>query len=186
MRNKPTFIAEDFRSILDRLALLEANEENVNPDSRPGKNNNDSGVQPSDLLDKSDSTQDDTDDAQDDTNANSNEDPDIAPDDEETPDEPEESPAADGSPDEEVDSLMTKPRNPNEIVGTIDVKSLASDLGLKNPKLFNAAFNSLRAGHLPNSVFQLRELAVAFDALCAADAETTTKVLNKLRKIHRA
>ena len=88
--------------------------------------------------------------------------------------------------DNTVTDLMTHENNPTPLTGSFRVKELAQLLGIKNTALFNSAFNNLRAGKLPTNSAQLRELAIAFDRLLAADASTTGKVLNQLRRIHKS
>ena len=95
-------------------------------------------------------------------------------------------PAADIAADTTVDDMMTHEKKPVKLQGIIAVKNLAKILGIKNTGLFSSAFNALRAGKLPNNQSQVRELAIAFDLLLAADASTTTQVLNQLRRIHKA
>ena len=77
-------------------------------------------------------------------------------------------------------------KKPVKLQGAIAVKNLAEMLGIQNTILFTTAFNALRSGRLPSNQAQIRELAIAFDKLLAADASTTTKVLNQLRMIHKA
>lgn len=91
-----------------------------------------------------------------------------------------------GTADKTVKDLMTKEKSPEKLTGSISIKSLAQDLGIENVSAFQAAFNSLRQGKMPSNTTQIRELAMAFDKLLAADASTTSKVLTKLRAIHKA
>lgn len=93
---------------------------------------------------------------------------------------------SDANADASVDDMMTHEKNPVKLEGSIAVKSLAQALGIQNTALFAAAFNALKQGKLPNNQAQIRELAIAFDKLLAADASTTGKVLNQLRRIHKA
>ena len=88
--------------------------------------------------------------------------------------------------DNTVTDLMTHEKKPTPLTGSFRVKELAQLLGIKNTRLFSSAFNNLRAGKLPSETSQLRELAIAFDRLLAADSSTTSKVLNQLRRIHKA
>ena len=88
--------------------------------------------------------------------------------------------------DASVNDMMTHEKGPEKLQGSIAVKNLAEMLGIKNTGLFTAAFNALRSGKLPQNQAQVRELAIAFDKLLAADASTTTKVLNQFRRIHKA
>ena len=90
------------------------------------------------------------------------------------------------SPDGAVTDLMTKEKAPEKLEGTISIKSLAADLGIQNVAEFQAAFNMLRQGKMPSKSTQIRELAIAFDKLLAADASTTSRVLTRLRQIHKA
>jgi len=85
-----------------------------------------------------------------------------------------------------VDDMMTHEKKPVKLQGTIAVKNLAKLMGIQNTSLFSSAFNALRSGKLPSNQAQIRELAIAFDKLLAADASTTTQVLNQLRRIHKA
>jgi len=94
--------------------------------------------------------------------------------------------AADIEADKTVTDLMTHEKKPEKLTGSIQIKSLAQLLGIENTALFAAAFNNLRAGKLPSNTAQLKELAIAFNRLLAADASTTSKVLSQLRRIHKA
>lgn len=88
--------------------------------------------------------------------------------------------------DASITDLMTKEKAPEKLEGSLSIKNLAADLGLDNVAEFQAAFNMLRQGKMPTKSTQIRELAMAFDRLLAADASTTSRVLTKLRQIHRA
>lgn len=99
---------------------------------------------------------------------------------------PEPKNADDKSSEKTVMDLMTKEKAPQKLEGNVSVKSLASDLGLENINEFQSAFNMLRQGKMPTKPTQIRELAMAFDRLLAADASTTSRVLTKLRQIHKA
>ena len=88
--------------------------------------------------------------------------------------------------DASITDLMTKEKAPEKLEGSISIKNLATDLGLSNIAEFQAAFNMLRQGKMPTKNTQIRELAMAFDRLLAADASTTSRVLTKLRQIHKA
>lgn len=90
------------------------------------------------------------------------------------------------SPEATTMDLMTKEKAPEKLSGSLSVKSLATDLGLENVSEFQAAFNMLKQGKMPTKTTQIRELAMAFDRLLAADASTTSRVLTKLRQIHKA
>lgn len=90
------------------------------------------------------------------------------------------------SADASVMDLMTKEKAPEKLEGSVSIRSLATDLGLENISEFQAAFNMLRQGKMPTKTSQVRELAMAFDRLLAADASTTSRVLTKLRQIHKA
>lgn len=104
---------------------------------------------------------------------------------EETPDA--EAPAEpEAKPDKSVSDTMTHEKKPSKLTGSVQVKQLAQLLGIENTQLFTTAFTNLRMGRLPTSNAQVRELAIAFDKLLAADASTTGKVLNQLRRIHKA
>lgn len=108
---------------------------------------------------------------------------------EETPDAaaPDAAPdAAPAEPDKSVSDTMTHEKKPGKLTGSVQVKQLAQLLGIENTQLFTTAFTNLRMGRLPTSTAQVRELAIAFDKLLAADASTTGKVLNQLRRIHKA
>jgi len=94
--------------------------------------------------------------------------------------------AADAKATADVTDLMTHEKKPTKLTGTLAVKNLAQLLGIENSTLFAAAFNNLRQGKLPSNTAQIRELAIAFDKLLAADASTTGKVLNQLRRIHKS
>ena len=96
------------------------------------------------------------------------------------------SPAADIAADANVNDMMTHEKKPVKLQGSIAVKDLAKTLGIQNTALFSAAFNALKSGKLPNNQSQIRELAIAFGLLLAADASTTTRVLNQFRRIHKA
>jgi len=217
--SRSVFIAEDFRSLINRLQLLEAGEGGINPDrKKAGLETNPEDIMPSDMADD---VEDDTDpqpsdlmpadrtyeepgedetdvmpsdmDAGDDTDpqpsdlmTDMNDEVETAP---EQPTEPEERPKSKISelpPDVEVDKLMTKPRKPGKELKKIDVSDSADRLGLKNGKIFNSAFNNLRNGRMPTDVLELRELAAALDSLLVSDPETTTTVLNKLRKVFKS
>jgi len=111
----------------------------------------------------------------------------LIPSDESSDDEPKVgTDAADIAADTSVDDMMTHEKKPVKLQGAIAVKNLAEMLGIQNTILFTTAFNALRSGRLPSNQAQIRELAIAFDKLLAADASTTTKVLNQLRMIHKA
>jgi hypothetical protein len=88
--------------------------------------------------------------------------------------------------DQDITDVMTKEKEPVKLSGNINVKSLASDLGIDNVDAFQTAFNSLKQGKMPTNSAQIKELAVAFDKLLAADASTTSRVLSKLRQIHKS
>lgn len=88
--------------------------------------------------------------------------------------------------DASITDLMTKEKAPEKLEGSVSIKNLAADLGLDNVAEFQAAFNMLRQGKMPTKSTQIRELAMAFDRLLAADASTTSRVLTKLRQIHKA
>ncbi len=88
--------------------------------------------------------------------------------------------------DASITDLMTKEKAPEKLEGSVSIKSLAADLGLSNIPEFQSAFNMLRQGKMPTKTTQIRELAMAFDRLLAADASTTSRVLTKLRQIHKA
>ena len=90
------------------------------------------------------------------------------------------------STDNTVTDLMTHEKTPAPLTGSIRIEELAQLLGIKNTRLFRSAFNNLRSGKLPSNTSELRELAIAFDKLLAADSSTTGKVLNQLRRIHKA
>lgn len=87
--------------------------------------------------------------------------------------------------DKTVDDLMTTEKKPTNKVDTNDVTALASDLGVENPELFNAAFKSIRVGKMPDDADQLKELAVAFDKILSGDASTTSKVISQLRDLYK-
>lgn len=85
-----------------------------------------------------------------------------------------------------VTDLMTKEKAPEKLEGSVNIKTLAADLGIQNVSEFQSAFNMLKQGKMPSKTSQIRELAIAFDKLLAADASTTSRVLTKLRQIHKA
>jgi hypothetical protein len=87
--------------------------------------------------------------------------------------------------DKDVTDVMTKEKEPEKLTGSVSVNTLASDLGIKNLSMFTKAFNSLRQGQMPRDPKQVRELAIAFDRMLAADASTTSRVLTRLRQIHK-
>jgi hypothetical protein len=82
--------------------------------------------------------------------------------------------------------MMTHEKGPDKLEGSVAVKNLAGLLGIDNTGLFAQAFNALRQGKIPSNSTQVRELAIAFYKLLAADASTTSKVLSQLRRIHKA
>lgn len=88
--------------------------------------------------------------------------------------------------DQDITDVMTKEKNPEKLSGNINVKALAADLGIDNVDTFQTAFNSLKQGKMPTNSAQIKELAIAFDKLLAADASTTSRVLSKLRQIHKS
>lgn len=92
----------------------------------------------------------------------------------------------DSTADGAVTDLMTKEKAPEKLEGTVNIKTLAADLGIQNVSEFQSAFNMLKQGKMPSKTSQIRELAIAFDKLLAADASTTSRVLTKLRQIHKA
>jgi hypothetical protein len=152
------FLAEDFRKIAQRLAEI--------------------------------ADEDLHDDATETGGADGEEVPDGSP----VPDEADAAPEAEGTDgpadteavDQSATDLMTQEKKPERLTGGISIQTLAKDLGLTNVKTFNAAFNSLKAGKMPSNSAQVRELAIAFDKLLAADASTTSRILTKLRAIHKA
>ena len=87
--------------------------------------------------------------------------------------------------DKTVDDLMTTEKNPTNKVESSDVTALASDLGVENPDLFDAAFKSIRVGKMPEDAEQLKELAVAFDKILSGDAGTTRRVISQLRDLYK-
>jgi len=89
------------------------------------------------------------------------------------------------STDKAVDDVMTKEKEPEKLTGTVSINTLAADLGIRNLGTFTKAFNQLRRGKMPTNTDQVKELAIAFDKLLAADASTTSRVLNRLRQIHK-
>ena len=88
--------------------------------------------------------------------------------------------------DKTVSDLMTTEKEPEKLSGSVNVESLAKDLGINDVSAFKAAFNSLKQGKMPASKSQVVSLATAFDKLLAADASTTSRILSKLRQIHRS
>lgn len=92
---------------------------------------------------------------------------------------------AEASIDKTVSDLMTTEKEPEQLTGSINVETLAKDLGVNDISSFKAAFNSLKQGKMPTNKSQVTSLAVAFDKLLAADASTTSRVLSKLRQIHK-
>jgi hypothetical protein len=87
--------------------------------------------------------------------------------------------------DKTIDDLMTTEKTPTNKVSSDDVVSLASDLGVENPDLFDAAFKSIRVGKMPEDADQLKELAVAFDKILSGDAGTTGRVISELRDLYK-
>jgi hypothetical protein len=94
--------------------------------------------------------------------------------------------ASDAQADASIDDMMTHEKEPEKLEGSVAVKNLAGLLGIDNTSLFVNAFNALKAGKIPSNQPQVRELAIAFYKLLAADASTTSKVLSQLRRIHKA
>lgn len=94
--------------------------------------------------------------------------------------------ASDAHADASVDDMMTQEKQPEKLEGSVAVKNLAGLLGIDNTALFTNAFSSLKSGKIPSNQAQVRELAIAFYKLLAADASTTSKVLSQLRRIHKA
>lgn len=89
--------------------------------------------------------------------------------------------------DKNMTDIMTKEKKPVKLSGSINVRSLAGDLGIENINLFITAFNLLKKGQMPTSQQQIRELAVAFDKLISVDDPVKiSRILSKLRQIHRA
>lgn len=84
-----------------------------------------------------------------------------------------------------INDIMTHEKKPEKLQGSIAIKDLAKSLGIQNTTLFASAFNALRQGKIPSNQSQVRELAIAFYKLLAADASTTSKVLNQFRRIHK-
>ena len=160
------FLAEEIRKIsdsLDKIAEADVEETEVEEteDSKLDEADKDHNPDPSAAKPKSD-------------NVKPTEDPKVG------------TVASDAKADASVDDMMTHEKNPVKLEGSIAVKSLAQALGIQNTSLFASAFNALKQGKLPNNQAQIRELAIAFDKLLAADASTTGKVLNQLRRIHKA
>jgi hypothetical protein len=94
--------------------------------------------------------------------------------------------ATDAKADATVTDMMTHEKTPDKLQGSVAVKNLASLLGIENIQLFTNSFNTLRTGKIPSNQAQVRELAIAFYKLLAADASVTSKVLSQLRRIHKA
>lgn len=88
--------------------------------------------------------------------------------------------------DKDMTDLMTKEKKPVKLTGAINIRALATDLGIENINLFLTAFNMLKKGQMPTSQQQIRELAVAFDKLISVDDPIKiSRILSKLRQIHR-
>lgn len=93
---------------------------------------------------------------------------------------------AESSVDKAVSDVMTQEKEPEKLAGSVNVESLAKDLGINDIAAFKSAFSSLKQGKMPTNKQQVMSLAAAFDKLLAADASTTSRVLSKLRQIHKA
>jgi hypothetical protein len=94
--------------------------------------------------------------------------------------------ASDAHADASIDDMMTQEKKPEKLQGSVAIKNLAGLLGIDNTVLFTSAFNALRSGKIPSNQAQVRELAITFYKLLAADASTTSKVLSQLRRIHKS
>lgn len=85
--------------------------------------------------------------------------------------------------DKDIEDLMTTPKQPGS--NSINVDTLADDLGLPNPGAFTAAFDLLRSGSTVDDPVLVGSLANAFVRLMVSDASTTQRVLNRLRREYK-
>jgi len=102
---------------------------------------------------------------------------------------PKEEPAEPGSVDQpkidqKIDDLMTTPKDP--AAGQIGLETLGDDLGMDDPAAFKQAFDQLRSGSSIDDPALVGQLANAFVRLMVADASTTQRVLNRLRKMYKS
>ena len=102
--------------------------------------------------------------------------------------EPADAPDEEPEPDEDglVKDIMTTKKTDDKLTGTVNVRQLASDLGLDDTEAgqFNTAFGKLKnASTLGMGDFAV--ITAAFDRILSADASTTSKVINALRKMHK-
>lgn len=85
--------------------------------------------------------------------------------------------------DKDIEDLMTTPKQPGS--NSINVDTLADDLGLPNAGAFTAAFDLLRSGSTVDDPVLVGSLANAFVRLMVSDASTTQRVLNRLRREYK-
>lgn len=119
------------------------------------------------------------------------EEPAVTPDDEEEDLEPATTPDDESEPgsvdqavdDRDIEDVMTDPKTSE--TQQVSIATLAGDLGISNPDMFNRAFNQLRSGTVPDDTDSQRELSDAFLRILTADASTTQRVVNRLRAIYR-
>lgn len=86
--------------------------------------------------------------------------------------------------DTDIEKLMTTPK---QDAGMDDeLETLGKDMGMDNPGAFRAAFELLRGGSTVDDPVLIGQLANAFVRLMVADASTTQKAVNRLRKAYKA
>lgn len=86
--------------------------------------------------------------------------------------------------DTDIEKLMTTPKQAD--VQDDALETLASDMGMDNPGAFRAAFELLRGGSTVDDPVLVGQLANAFVRLMVADAGTTQKVVNRLRREYKS
>lgn len=102
---------------------------------------------------------------------------------EEKPGEPETGSIEQPAIDKNIEDLMTTPKQSGSNSLTLD--TLADDLGLSNSGAFTAAFDLLRSGSTVDDPVLVGSLANAFVRLMVADASTTQRILNRLRREYK-
>lgn len=95
-------------------------------------------------------------------------------------------PSDDDSEDGLVKGLMTNKTTQDKLSGSMNVAALAQDLGLDDTEAgqFNTAFNKLKNARTLG-MGDFAAITAVFDRILSSDASTTSKVINKLRAIHK-
>lgn len=85
--------------------------------------------------------------------------------------------------DNEVEDLMTKPKSSAE--QDLDAETVGDDLGIDDAAALKSAMDLLRGGVAPSDPTMITTLANTFIALLHANASTTQRSINRLRKIYK-